>query len=72
MPTPTCMQYAVEHVAAIPDVHVARGVAVGTVFATAHTVVPGVLGETSGAASIPTGSPSRRRHWGGRTWNGDR
>jgi tRNA-splicing ligase RtcB len=36
--------YAVEHVAAMPDVHVSSGVAVGTVFATAHHVVPGALG----------------------------
>ncbi|MCP3136685.1 RtcB family protein [Pyxidicoccus xibeiensis] len=36
--------YVVEHVAAMPDVHVSSGVAVGTVFATAHHVVPGALG----------------------------
>ncbi len=36
--------YAVEHVAAMPDLHVSSGVAVGTVFATAHHVVPGALG----------------------------
>src|SRR5215217_5603627 len=36
--------YVVEHVAAMPDVHVANGVAVGSVFATAHHVVPGALG----------------------------
>ncbi|MCY1080238.1 RtcB family protein [Archangium lansingense] len=36
--------YVVEHVAAMPDVHVAQGVAVGTVFATERTVVPGALG----------------------------
>jgi tRNA-splicing ligase RtcB len=36
--------YAVEHVAAMPDVHVSQGVAVGTVFATERTVVPGALG----------------------------
>jgi tRNA-splicing ligase RtcB len=36
--------YVVEHVAAMPDVHVASGVAVGTVFATEHHVVPGALG----------------------------
>jgi len=36
--------YVVEHVAAMPDVHVAHGVAVGTVFATERTVVPVALG----------------------------
>ncbi|MFP2927647.1 RtcB family protein, partial [Pyxidicoccus sp. 3LG] len=35
--------YVVEHVAAMPDVHVSSGVAVGTVFATTHHVVPGAL-----------------------------
>ncbi len=36
--------YVVEHVAAMPDLHVASGIAVGTVFATEHHVVPGALG----------------------------
>lgn len=36
--------YVVEHVAAMPDLHVAHGVAVGTVFATLDTVVPSALG----------------------------
>ena len=36
--------YVVEHVAAMPDIHVSEGVAVGTVFATERTVVPGALG----------------------------
>ena len=36
--------YVVEHVAAMPDLHVAHGVAVGTVFATEDTVVPSALG----------------------------
>ena len=36
--------YVVEHVAAMPDLHVAQGVAVGTVFATLDTVVPSSLG----------------------------
>lgn len=36
--------YVVEHVAAMPDLHVANGVAVGTVFATTDTVVPVALG----------------------------
>jgi tRNA-splicing ligase RtcB len=40
--------YVVSHVAAMPDVHVSDGVAVGTVFATAHTVVPGALGNDLG------------------------
>lgn len=36
--------WAVEHVAAMPDAHVANGVAVGTVFATHGVVVPAALG----------------------------
>ena len=36
--------YVVEHIAAMPDVHVAHGVAVGTVFATERVVVPAALG----------------------------
>ncbi len=36
--------YMVEHVAAMPDLHVAQGVAVGSVFATLDTIVPSALG----------------------------
>jgi tRNA-splicing ligase RtcB (3'-phosphate/5'-hydroxy nucleic acid ligase) len=36
--------YVWSHIAAMPDVHVASGVAVGTVFATQHHVVPAALG----------------------------
>jgi tRNA-splicing ligase RtcB len=36
--------WVVEHIAAMPDLHVAHGVAVGTVFATEDTLVPGALG----------------------------
>ncbi len=36
--------YVVEHVAAMADAHVSQSVAVGTVFATEHTVVPSALG----------------------------
>jgi tRNA-splicing ligase RtcB (3'-phosphate/5'-hydroxy nucleic acid ligase) len=36
--------YVVEHVAAMPDLHMAQGVAVGTVFATDGTIVPSALG----------------------------
>lgn len=36
--------WVVEHVAAMPDLHVANGVAVGSVFATEDTVVPAALG----------------------------
>lgn len=36
--------YVVGHVAGMPDLHVAHGVAVGTVFATEGVVVPGALG----------------------------
>lgn len=39
-----CEPYVVSHVAAMPDVHVAQGVAVGTVFATRDVLVPGALG----------------------------
>lgn len=40
--------YVVEHVAAMPDVHMAEGVAVGTVFATERHIVPGALGGNLG------------------------
>jgi tRNA-splicing ligase RtcB len=36
--------YVVEHVAAMADAHVSEGVAVGSVFATEHDVVPAALG----------------------------
>lgn len=36
--------YVVEHVAAMPDLHVASGIAVGSVFATEATLVPAALG----------------------------
>src|SRR5947209_976399 len=36
--------YVVEHVAAMADAHVSDGIAVGTVFATEHAVVPRALG----------------------------
>lgn len=38
------LPFVVEAVAAMPDVHVAHGIAVGTVFATEDVVVPGALG----------------------------
>jgi tRNA-splicing ligase RtcB len=38
------LPFTVEAVAAMPDVHLAHGVAVGTVFATEDVVVPGALG----------------------------
>lgn len=38
------LPYVAEHVAAMPDLHVASGVAVGTVFATEGVVVPAALG----------------------------
>lgn len=38
------MPYVVEHVAAMADAHVSEGVAVGTVFATEHALVPRALG----------------------------
>lgn len=36
--------FVVEHVAAMPDLHVSEGVAVGSVFATVDTIVPSALG----------------------------
>jgi len=36
--------YVVEHVAAMADAHVSENIAVGSVFATEHTVVPAALG----------------------------
>ncbi|MFP2899536.1 RtcB family protein [Corallococcus sp. 4LFB] len=42
--------YVTEHVAVMPDVHLASGVAVGTVFATQAHVVPGALATTWAAA----------------------
>lgn len=57
--------YVVEHVAAMPDVHVSSGVAVGTVFATSHHVVPGALGGDLGCGvgawrfPQPTALPGR-------------
>lgn len=46
--------YVVRHVAAMADAHVAHGVAVGTVFATAHTVVPRALGGDLGCGIAAT------------------
>ena len=46
--------YVVEHVAAMADVHVSEGVAVGTVFATEHTVVPKSLGGDLGCGMSAT------------------
>jgi tRNA-splicing ligase RtcB len=40
--------YLVGHIAAMPDLHVAEGVAVGTVFATADVLVPAALGSDLG------------------------
>ena len=46
--------YVVRHVAAMADAHVAHGVAVGTVFATADTVVPRALGGDLGCGISAT------------------
>jgi tRNA-splicing ligase RtcB (3'-phosphate/5'-hydroxy nucleic acid ligase) len=57
--------YVVRHVAAMADAHVAHGVAVGTVFATANTVVPRALGGDLGCGiaatrlSLPAGALDR-------------
>jgi tRNA-splicing ligase RtcB len=46
--------YVVRHVAAMADAHVAHGVAVGTVFATARAVVPRALGGDLGCGIAAT------------------
>ncbi|NNC22037.1 RtcB family protein [Corallococcus exiguus] len=57
--------YVTEHVAVMPDVHLASGVAVGTVFATEAHVVPGALGNDLGCGvsahrfAFPAASLSR-------------
>jgi tRNA-splicing ligase RtcB (3'-phosphate/5'-hydroxy nucleic acid ligase) len=57
--------YVVGHVAVMPDVHLASGVAVGTVFATQGHVVPGALGNDLGCGvsahrfAFPAASLSR-------------
>ncbi len=62
--------YVVEHVAAMPDLHVAHGISVGTVFATLDTVVPAALGGDLGCGmsavrfdfpAARLGSPDLRR-----------
>ncbi|RKH64908.1 RtcB family protein [Corallococcus llansteffanensis] len=61
----TAQPYVVEHVAVMPDVHLASGVSVGTVFATEHHVVPGALGNDLGCGvsahrfAFPAASLSR-------------
>ena len=47
-------QRVVRHVSAMADAHVAHGVAVGTVFATAGTVVPRALGGDLGCGIAAT------------------
>jgi tRNA-splicing ligase RtcB (3'-phosphate/5'-hydroxy nucleic acid ligase) len=51
--------WAVEHVAAMPDLHVANGIAVGTVFATQDTIVPSALGGDLGCgmSAVPLSPP---------------
>ncbi len=53
--------YVTEHVAAMPDLHVANGVAVGSVFATAGHVVPSALGGDlgCGVAAVRFAYPAR-------------
>ena len=52
--------WVVEQVAGMPDLHVAEGVAVGSVFATEHHVVPGALGGDLGCgmAALRFSSPA--------------
>ena len=51
------MPWVVGHVAAMADAHVSEGIAVGSVFATEHTVVPAALGGDLGCgmAAVPLG-----------------
>src|SRR6266498_5573446 len=53
--------YVVGHVAAMPDLHVAHGVAVGTVFAADGIVVPSALGGDlgCGVAALRFDFPAR-------------
>lgn len=55
--------YVVDRVAAMPDAHVAEGVAVGTVFATEDAIVPAALGGDLGcgvaALRFGPGAPSK-------------
>jgi tRNA-splicing ligase RtcB (3'-phosphate/5'-hydroxy nucleic acid ligase) len=53
--------WAVEHVAAMPDLHVANGIAVGTVFATERTIVPRALGSDlgCGVSAVPLEAPEQ-------------
>lgn len=53
--------WVVDRVAAMPDAHVSGGVAVGTVFATEHTVVPSALGGDLGCgmAAVRVGDGAR-------------
>lgn len=46
--------WAVEHIAAMPDLHVAEGIAVGSVFATERTIVPSALGGDLGCGMSAT------------------
>jgi tRNA-splicing ligase RtcB (3'-phosphate/5'-hydroxy nucleic acid ligase) len=63
--------YVVEHIAAMPDLHVANGVAVGSVFATLDRVVPFALGGDLGCGmsavrfDFPAAKlgPSSLRQW---------
>jgi tRNA-splicing ligase RtcB len=54
--------WVVGHVAAMADAHVSEGVAVGSVFATEHTVVPAALGGDLGCGmcAIRVGADARR------------
>jgi tRNA-splicing ligase RtcB (3'-phosphate/5'-hydroxy nucleic acid ligase) len=58
--------YVVEHVAAMPDLHMAHGIAVGTVFATEGVIVPSALGGDLGCGmsavrfAFPAWSLSRK------------
>lgn len=53
--------WPVEHVAAMPDLHVANGISVGTVFATERTIVPSALGGDLGCGmtAVRLGPPER-------------
>jgi tRNA-splicing ligase RtcB (3'-phosphate/5'-hydroxy nucleic acid ligase) len=59
--------YVVERVAAMPDLHVAHGVAVGTIFATSRAIVPSALGGDLGCGmralrfEVPAATLSRHQ-----------
>src|SRR5512133_1134890 len=64
--------YVVGHVAAMPDLHVAHGVSVGTVFATASVIVPSALGGDLGCGVAALRFDLPARALAGQEWHGVR